>query len=287
MKSLTSPFLKIFSLVIVLATASTGCQKNADLSSGSNGISVFLTDDPSMIFDNIFIDIQKVEIKAEDNSEAEHHGGKGSDDGAGDGHGGTSGGWITLNSTPGIQDILKFRNGLDTLFSTGSFAPGRSLTKIRLTLGNNNKAVLNGVTSALTLKNNIIVINLEEALVQLNTSANINVWLDFDGGLSVRRHGNEFELEPHIKAFSKEKAGSIEGRVSPAEAKAVVMAINGSDTATAKPEREGEFKITGLKAGSYKLLVHPTVNNYVDATINNINVSGKEDTHVGNITLHK
>ena len=52
-------------------------------------------------------------------------------------------------------------------------------------------------------------------------------------------------------------------------------------------EREGEFKIIGLKAGTYKLLVHPTANNYVDATINNIRVNAKEDSKVGTIILHK
>ena len=73
-------------------------------------------------------------------------------------------------------------------------------------------------------------------------------------------------MNSSVKAFSKEKAGGIEGRVAPAAAKAVVYAINGTDTSTALPEREGEFKIIGLKPGNYSLLVKATANNYKDTS---------------------
>jgi hypothetical protein len=288
MKNQTSSFLTVLSLILFLSFVSTGCQKNgADIAAGSKGISLFLTDDPSVIFDNIFVDIQKVEVKAEDDAEAEREHGHENEIENDDHNGSTSGGWITLASKPGVYDILKFRNGLDTLFSTGSFQSIKSLKKVRITLGNNNTAVLNGVTSALTLKKNIVVINLEEEMVEQKNGDRVNLLLDLDAGRSVRRHGNGFEFEPGMKAFTKDKAGSIEGRVTPSDAKAIVMAINGTDTATAKPEREGEFKIIGLKAGIYKLVAHPTANNYVDATISNINVRTKEDSNVGTITLHK
>lgn len=288
MKNLTPSFLKVLSLVLVFSAFTTGCQKNvADLPAGAKGISLFLTDDPSMVFDNIFVDIQKVEIKAEDDKEAEHEHSHAKESETDDDNGSASGGWITLNTRPGVYDILKFRNGVDTLFSNGSFPAAKSIKKVRLTLGSNNRVVSNGVSAALTLKKNIVVIKLEEGMVDLNSGNHVGIWLDFDGGRSIRSHGNELVLEPGMKAFTKDKAGSIEGRVSPADAKAMVMAINGTDTATAKPEREGEFKIIGLKAGTYKLLVHPTANNYVDATINNIRVNAKEDSKVGNIILHK
>ena len=65
------------------------------------------------------------------------------------------------------------------------------------------------------------------------------------------------------------------------------MAINGTDTATAKPEAEGEFKFIGLKPGNYSLVYHATANNYVDATVNNVTVGGKEDVKVATVTLHQ
>jgi hypothetical protein len=280
-------FVKVICIATVLSVVSTGCEKNTDDPGGYQGVNLFLTDDPSFEFDNIFIDIQKVEIKAEDDHEAEHHGGDSNKSGADDDNGGSSGGWMTLNSKPGVYDILTFRNGLDTMFSSGSFQSAQALKKVRLTLGNNNKVVLNGVTSPVTLKNRQVVINLEEGMVELKPGGSVNIWLDFDAGRSIKVHGNEFELEPGMKAYTKNKAGTIEGRVTPANAKAMVMAISGNDTATAKPGNEGEFKIQGLKAGTYKLLVHPTANNYLDATLSNIAVNVNEDTHTGTITLHK
>jgi hypothetical protein len=65
------------------------------------------------------------------------------------------------------------------------------------------------------------------------------------------------------------------------------MAINGTDTLTAKPEDSGEFKFLGLKPGSYTLVYHATANNYLDATVNNVVISGKEDVHVALVTLHQ
>ena len=65
------------------------------------------------------------------------------------------------------------------------------------------------------------------------------------------------------------------------------MAINGTDTTSAKPEAEGEFKFIGLKPGTYSLLYHATANNYLDTTINNITVTGKEDVKVATVVLHK
>jgi hypothetical protein len=284
MKTLTTSPLKALCLMIVLFVLVTACQKN-DLSIGSQMVSLYLTDDPSMTFDNLFIDIQKVEIKTEDDDETEdesgHRHGNGSDDGTGD----ISGGWITLNSNTGVYDILSLKNGVDTLLSSGFLPTSKPTRKIRLTLGTNNMGVLNGVTYPLPLKKNQVEIDVEKGISATGIGGNIKIWLDFDGNLSIRKKGNEFELQPSIRPFTKDLTGSIEGKVLPANAKAIVFAVNGVDTTTAKPEREGEFKIMGLKSGNYKLIVHPTVNGFSDVTIPNVVVRSKEDSHVGNIQL--
>jgi uncharacterized protein DUF4382 len=278
-------------ILIALSVAALSCQKNVSrtggVPAGQTGLKIFLTDDPALSFDDVFIDIQKLEVKAEDSAdaEAERRDQRGSDDRD---HGGdTSGGWMALDIHPGVYDILKFRNGLDTLFASGSFPSVRSLKKIRLTLGTNNSVVMNGNSFPLSVKNksNIVVINLGGDDMSFDPGQ-IQFSLDFDAGGSIRLHGDKFELDPHVRIFSKEKAASIEGVVLPAAAQATVMAISGTDTATAKPEREGEYKIVGLKPGTYSLLFHATANNYLDTTLNNIVVAGHEDVHVKTITLH-
>lgn len=257
--------------------------------SGATAVHVFLTDDPTLIFSEVLIDIQKVEIKAEDSDQQRHEQEHGDDDDNGDNHGSTSGGWVSLDIHPGVYNILNFRNGLDTLFATGSFPSTHALRKVRITIGSNSSVVFNGQSFPLVAKDNdqIVVIKLSDDFNGVGSLTQLDFSLDFDAGRSIRFNNNQFELKAEIHAFRKERAASIEGRVSPAAAQAVIMAINGSDTTTAKPESEGEFKIVGLAPGNYSLLVHATANNYADTLIQHIAVSASEDAHTGTITLHQ
>lgn len=277
--------------VLFIALFSFACQKenSGHGTSGQSSVNIFLTDDPTLVFDKVFLDITKVEIKVEDDSDQRHESEHQQGDDDNDHHGSTSGGWISVDIHPGIYDILRFRNGLDTLFGSVSFDAIRALRKVRITLGNNNSVEINGASVPLTIhdNNNIIVLNIDESAVAINSGGLTNFWIDFDAGSSIRFHGNEFELKPRCKVFSKEKSGGIEGTVLPGNAGAVVMAINGTDTATAKPEDSGEFKFIGLKPGNYTLVYHATANNYVDTTASNVVISGKEDVHVAAVTLHQ
>jgi hypothetical protein len=291
MKTMHSKVLTISTVLICLSLLS--CQKSGSnaggTTAGKSSVNIFLTDDPSPVFYHVFLDISKVQIKVEDDTEASHeseHQGEVDDN---DSRGDISGGWVSVPINPGVYDILLFRNGLDTLFAATSFDASRQLKKVRLTLGTNNSVVLNGVSSPLIIKgnDNFVVIKIDESSVAVNSGGLTNFWIDIDAGRSIRQHGNDFELKPSVKVFSKEKSGGIEGRVLPAAAAAVVMAVNGTDTATAKPEAEGEFKFMGLKPGTYTLVYHATANNYVDATVENVVISGTEDTHVPDITLHQ
>ncbi|MEP6748547.1 MAG: DUF4382 domain-containing protein [Bacteroidota bacterium] len=270
---------------------SFSCQKNASFNNGSGNSSVhiYLTDDPSLVFDHVFLNIQKLEIKVEDNDQSKHeseHQGEADDN---DHHGDNSGGWMNIAITPGVYDILKFRNGLDTLFAASSFVAVKQLKKVRLTLGSNNSVVLNGVNTPLITKDNdnIIVIKLDDSRVQVNSGGLTSLWIDIDAGGSVKQHGHDFEFKGQVNCFSKNKLGAIEGRVLPGDAAAVVMAIRGTDTANAKPEREGEFKFIGLTAGTYSLRYRATANNYIDTVISNIIINGKEDIKIPLVTLHK
>jgi hypothetical protein len=263
-------------LIIVLISALfvfAACKKSATTSNdtGLSNVSIYLTDDPIVNVDQLLVDIQGVEVKIED-------------DGVD-----SLGGWFRLNIRAGVYDILKFRNGIDTLFASGQFPSGRKLQKLRLTLGSNNSVVVNGQNFPLALHNNesTIIVKLEDASVDVVSAGQVRFWIDFDAGRSVRQNGNTFELRSQLKAFSKGKSGSIEGRVSPASAKSTIMAINGTDTAMAMPDGEGEFKIPGLNAGTYQVFIHPTANNYRDTVINNVVVRNSEDAHIGTIQLSR
>jgi hypothetical protein len=281
-------FRRPFALTPFFFLLAIACNKSANgpsSSAGSRSVSIFLTDDPSLTFDHLFLDIQKLEIKVEDSiqQEQEDRDREGSDDG--DKRGETSGGWMNVPITPGIYDILHFRNGLDTLMANTSFSASRSFEKIRLTLGSNNSITANGTSIPLSLSgnDNIVVIKLDNDILDDHPSS-FDISIDFDAGRSLVQHGGRIELKPQTKAFRKGKAGAIEGRVLPLDANPVVMAIHGQDTATAKPGREGEFKIVGLTPGSYSLLVRSLAGIYRDTVISNISVQ-REDVQVGILTL--
>ncbi len=236
---------------------------------------IFLTDHQTPIFDSVFIDIQKLQVKVEDDSVSND-------------------GWVTLSINPGVYNILRFRNGLDTLFANGTL-PNGNLKKVRLTLGTNNSVMKNGTRFPLTIKDNDrqVEANLDASNFDIVNNNQVLFWIDFDAGRSIQTdnsgsgNNNGYRLKAHINIFTKSKSGRIEGRVLPKIADPIIMAINGTDTAMAIPDDDdGEFKIVGLNAGTYKVFIDAQ-NGYQDSTINNVIVRKGEDTHIPTVTLHQ
>ena len=235
---------------------------------------IFLTDHQTPVFDSVFIDIRSLEVKLEDDTLP-------------------NGGWVSLNIRAGVYNILRFRNGLDTLFATGTL-PNARIRKIRMTLGTQNSVMKNGQSFPLVVKNEDrqVVANLESSNFEIN-NGQVLFWIDFDASRSVQvdnsgpGNGNGYRLKSHIKIFTKSNSGEIEGKVLPRAADALVMAIIGTDTAMAVPDDDdGEFKIVGLNAGTYRVFIDGQ-NNYNDTTINNVIVRNRENTHLPTITLHQ
>jgi Domain of unknown function (DUF4382) len=269
--------------VMTLAAATVlfySCQKDA-LSGNTaanlnkpHAATIFLTDHQTPVFDSVFIDLQKLEVKVEDDTLPNE-------------------GWVNLNIRPGVYNILRFRNGLDTLFATGTL-PNARIQKIRLTLGTQNSVMKDGQSFPLRVKDEDreVVAELQSSNFEITSSGQVLFWIDFDASRSIQADnsgsgsGNGFRLKSSIKIFTRSHSGSIEGKVLPRAADALVMAINGTDTTMAVPDDDdGEFKIVGLNAGTYKVFIDGQ-NNYSDTTISNVIVTNREDTHLPAITLH-
>jgi hypothetical protein len=256
------------------------CQKEI---SGNNAIDigkphaarVYLTDHQTPVFDSVFIDLRSLEVKLE--GDTLHNGG-----------------WISLNIRPGIYNILRFRNGIDTLFATGTL-PNARVKKIRLTLGTKNSVMKDGQSFPLRIKDEDMqaVAELESSDFEITSSGHVLFWIDFDAGRSVQidnsgsGNNNGYRLKSSIKIFTSSNSGRIEGKVLPIAADAIVKAIIGSDTTTAIPEDDdGEFKIVGLDAGIYKVFIDGQ-NGYRDSIINNVIVRNGEDTHLSTVILNR
>jgi hypothetical protein len=279
MKTLTRLTAAALIIVSVLFYA---CQK--DVAGSNNGtsnpdkphpVTIYLTDHQTPIFDSVFIDLQKLEVKLEDDSLPND-------------------GWVNLSIHPGIYNILRLSNGIDTLFATGTL-PNARLKKIRLTLGTQNRVMLNGQSIPLRIKDEDreVVAELQSSNFEITNSGQVLFWIDFDAGNSIQTdnsgsgNNNGYRLKSHIRIFTRSNTGRIEGRVLPRAADAIVKAIIGSDTATAIPDDDdGEFKIVGLNAGTYKILIDGQ-HGYNDTLLNNIIVRNREDTHLPTITLHQ
>jgi hypothetical protein len=274
--------IRFTALILLLpAVIMYSCRKEAAVNNAASNVdkphsvAIYLTDDQTPVFDSVFIDIQKFEVKLEDDSLAH-------------------GGWVSLNIRPGVYNILRLRNGLDTLFATGTL-PNARVQKIRLTLGTQNSVMKNGQSFPLNVHDNDreVVADLDSGNFEIVQPGQVLFWIDFDASHSIQTdnsgpgNGNGFRLKSHIKIFTRSKSGSIEGRVLPKAADAMVMAINGTDTTMAVPDDDdGEFKIVGLNAGTYKVFIDGR-NNYNDTTINNVVVRTGEDTHLSTVTLHQ
>lgn len=266
-------FFVAFSMLL-LSVIINSCQKET---SGNNDpdkphfVTIYLTDHPTPVFDSVFIDIQQLEVKLEDDSLP-------------------NGGWVSLTIRSGVYNILRFRNGLDTLFATGTL-PGTRIRKLRLTLGTQNSVMLNGQVTPLRVKDDDrqVVVNMDSGHFDIS-NGQVIFWIDFDAGNSIQvdnsgsGNNNGYRLKSHIRIFSPSHSGSIEGRVLPRAANAIVKAVLGTDTATAIPREDGKFKIVGLNPGTYKVIFDGE-NNYRDTILQHVVVRSREDTKLSTITL--
>ncbi|PSL46084.1 uncharacterized protein DUF4382 [Chitinophaga niastensis] len=299
--SLRKPGLVLATIVVVAVAMMQACKKDnsastAPIPANQQKVSLFLADDPGL-FDKVLLDIRKVEVLVdtcggtgdenwEDKDRCwwdEDH--KNDRDSKPD----SCQLWDSLGIHPGVYDLLTLRNGADTLLAGGNIHKG-TMERIRITVGNNNSLVKNGVTyplKSVTGQTKIIVRVRHSEWDEVSTS-DLQLWLDFDVQRSIIRvWDGQFILRPYINVFTILKMGSLSGTVTPWDAYPVLSVYNNSkDTLYALPWREGSFKVRGLKVGDWNVFVNAS-NGYKDTTITGVKVERGKDTKVGNIKLHK
>ena len=275
---------RVLPITVMVTLFFFGCKKEnsqSDLSSNQQNVSIYLTDDPA-IFDKVLIDIQSVQVQV-DTCNRRHK------DDNGDHHEKDDDScviWKTLDIRPGVYDLLTLRNGLDTLLA-GGIVPAGEIKKIKIELGTDNSLVKDSVVYPLNLPRGaqpFIILKMKGDDWDEFRPGQLRLWLDFDVARSIIQFNNMFFLNPVIHFFTVKSTGSIKGDVGPQEALAVVSVYNSNDTAYAIPRHDGEFKIRGLKEGSYTVFINGS-NGYQDTTISNVNVSLRHETDLGKITL--
>ena len=287
-------FIAIF-LVIITACNKEGSNSTGSVPAGMQKVSVSLNDGPIANLTSVVVDIRYVEVKV-DTGGIRHDDGYYDDDHEGDDHGNDNGEnhhgdhfgkWDTISITPGLYDLLKLRNGIDTLIASGLTHTGK-ITKIRITLGSNN-TVSTDSTHQFPLPvcdgSPYIYANIRSvSLDSINATQSI-VHLDFNVARSVKFEDGQYCLKPQLKSYCNKNSGGLEGIVLPAAAHAYVEVVNSSDTALALPEDKGEFRLKGLSPGTYSV-IYKSVASYQDTTLTNITVVQGTETKLPTITLH-
>ena len=268
------------------------CQKDVSASvdtipANKQKLSVYMVDGP-LDFQKVLIDIQQIAVKLDTcrRNGDDDHDQPGCDDDH-DQHNNNCEIWDTLNIRPGVYDLLKLRNGLDTLLAS-SFILNGKIERIKFTLGANNSVMADSVVHPLHLLNNqnFVYVNIRREHLDSLSSNNFKLYLDFDLAHSIFYFNGQYWLKPVLKPFGRHSTGEIEGKVRPSHSFGMIKAYNATDTAFAMPEDEGEFQIRGLKEGTYSLFIKG-INGYKDSTIHSLNVTRSRETEVGTIVLHQ
>lgn len=279
-------------LIAIVSLVAVACNKSTSVENGPGiqQVNFMLTDGPGS-YDNVFVDIKSLQIVIDTAREGSRKRDTCNWDHIGSNRESRKDSglvWTTIPIKAGVYDILKFRNGLDTLFASANVPKG-SVRLVRIEFGTNNSLVKDSVTHPLNLSPNLpnfIVIKLKGHEFEEFASRRHRLWLDFDVRRSIIEANGRFYLVPVMHTFVEKNTASVAGKVKPRNAKAVITLFNNTDTAYALPNKDGEFKMRGLKDGTYKLFVKAS-NGYRDTTINNVVVVQPKTTSVGVIELKK
>ena len=269
-------FIAFASLLIVFAMSFSSCSKTGV--NNGDALQVYLTDGPGD-FEAVNLDIQKVEVKLDNDDKHKKDDRFGDNDDDKDDHTKKKddfGEWVNLAYTPGIVDVLKLRNGVEKMLADGNVTG--TVRKIRITLGANNTVVKGGVTSTLNLvgeTTNFLYIKLNDEHRERGAGNGIKVWVDFDIANSIAEVNGKFYLRPVLRPFCNVNFAGAEGRVLPEGIKPTVTFSNGLGfNAVALPAPNGEFKIRGLREGTYTVTY--TATGYVNQTKTVTVTKGKE-----------
>lgn len=292
MKILKSQITWLSLLILTVSLLVTACRKQAiqpNSPANAKQLSVYLTDDPCQ-YDSVFIDIRYVEVKIDTtiHMNDDNYGDDDNDSSDDHQHRDQYGKWDTLSLQPGVYNILQLRNGVDTLLGAANLPVGK-IRKIRLTLGTHNSLVYAGVTYPLNLlqgTSNYVYLKIHSEDEEEIAEGKSVIRIDFNVCESIISYGGQYYLRPRLKAFSMHQFGRIEGNVFPHDARPFVDVYNATDSATAIPEKDGEYKILGIREGIYSITFKGS-NGYMDTTLTNVQISKGVETHIPDITLRK
>ena len=263
--------LYMFVLMSVVLISLSGCSKNDTTGpqSGNSGtIQINMIDSPAGYDEvNIAVDSVQVHISTSDSTS----------------------GWITINRTPAIYDLLKLVNGSFVVIGQATVPVG-DYTQARLYIGTGSNVVVNGVPYSLTTPSG------SQSGVKVNINATIQadityvLTFDFDANKSIVKTGSptnpKYILKPVIRTLTTTAStGIIAGSVFPDSTMPTIWAFGPVDTVSTVADTSGGFKLLYLSPAVYSVFISPKDTLYRDTTITNVNVVAGATTNLGTINL--
>jgi hypothetical protein len=237
MKSLlVNGFLGLLILVLAVSCDS----ENSNDPKGKTQVNIYLVDQPAD-YDELWVEVLAVKLLLKGQNEE--------NDAA----------WITINQQGESQKInLLTLVGNNEAFLGGAEIPSGEISQIRLVLGSDNYIIQKGKKIELktpSAQQSGLKLKLSQ---KLQADVDYNLVLDFDAGKSIVKTGNpsQYILKPVIRVIAEGAAG-IQGIILPLNADPIVLGIVGKDTVSTFTDENGYFKLRGLKAGNYMVVINP------------------------------
>lgn len=230
------------------------CSNDDETPNGGNArVNFYLVDAPGD-FDEVWIEVLAIRVKADDDSMDDDSQGNDDDDG-------NESDWKEIpydEASPYVN--LMDLTGENSLFIGSEDFPEGEIDQLRLVLGDDNYVVKDGVRSDLntpSAQQSGLKIKVDE---DIQGGMSYNLVIDFDVAKSIVVAGNSgnINLKPVLRAYMEEAASGVMGQVFPAEAQPVaVNAQKGDDEYNTFVDDNGNFKMLGMDDGVYTITFTP------------------------------
>lgn len=224
-------------MVLVLATGVLAFSCTEGLKGSGKALANFRLIDAPGDFDEAWIEIRGVRI-VQENNDADPI-------------------FIPYDQPNQQVDVSKLVGG-GVLLIGRSEIPVGSISKISLVLGEDHYLIKDGNRRSLALNSGKGDIDVAVDF-PMKESLSYDVYLDLDLEKSIlgTTDSTQFRLSPRVRAFMRNETAELAGRLRPAGARPVLLAIQGSDTLTTMTNTQGEYLLMGLQSGLCTLLIQP------------------------------
>ncbi len=238
-------------MLALIAVVGFSCNNDDELLAGSAKVNFYLVD-ASGDFDQVWIEVIALRIKADDNDQN-------NDDDIEDDSDESS--WVEIPFEEGSRYVnLLELTGENSQFLGSEIFPEGEIDQLRLVLGDNNYVVKDGNRSELktpSAQQSGLKIKLNES-IEGGKSYEIVIDFDVEKSIIVAGNSGNIILKPVLRAYVREAAAGIMGQVFPKEAQLVALkAMKGDNEYNTGVDENGNFKIQGMDDGVYTLTFTP------------------------------